>query len=520
MMPNWSIALIPLLPLIAALWISIGFIFAWNRGEKGEKETARISLFAISLSFLLVLGLDIAALMGELPKEVRLGTWLSSGKIQIHISFLLDTLSLTMATLVGFITLIVTKFSISYLHREAGFQRFFMMLSVFNAAMLLIVLAGNAALTFIAWEFAGVSSFLLIAYSWHRDVATSNALRVFVANRIGDAGFILGIAFSFFWLGTVEWSEMPTVIEKENIPNILVGLIILGFMIAAFAKSAQFPFSAWITRALEGPTPSSAVFYGSLMVHAGVYLLLRLEPLLSENTVLLIIIMLTGIITATYGYIVGLVQTDVKSSFMFSTLAQVGLMLIWIGNEWFTFTLIHLVLHAIWRAYQFLHAPSFMQQVQRPARPVPQWLNRKTWLYTAALQRFWLDSIADWLLTKPTRALAHEAQIFDEQVVDRLTGIQSHSNMLSTLSHWESQQQGKLILKNEVGLGNGLFGTLIQKSASAMHWFEEKLVLKGSGESLLKFTNYLGKHLENIDKLLMQPRYLIVLIMATFVVIL
>ena len=328
MMPNWSIPLIPLLPLIAALWISIGFIFGWNRGEKGEKETARVSLYAVTLSFLLVIGLDVAAVMGELPKDVRLGTWLSSGKIQIHISFLLDTLSLTMATLIGFITLIVTKFSINYLHREAGFQRFFMMLSVFNAAMLLVVLAGNAALTFIAWELAGVSSFLLIAYSWHRDVATGNAVRAFVTNRIGDAGFILGIAFSFFWLGTVEWSEMPKVIEKENISSIFVGVIIFGFMIAAFAKSAQFPFSAWITRALEGPTPSSAVFYGSLMVHAGVYLLLRLEPLLLADPALLIIIMLVGIITAAYGYIVGLVQTDVKSSFMFSTLAQVGLMLI------------------------------------------------------------------------------------------------------------------------------------------------------------------------------------------------
>ncbi|HIO92198.1 MAG TPA: hypothetical protein EYG68_05045 [Leucothrix mucor] len=519
-MPNWSIALIPLLPLMAALWIAIGFIFGWNRNEKGENETATVSLYAISISFLLIIALDVMAFMGELPRDVRLGTWLSSGKYQIHIGFLFDTLSLTMATLVGFITLIVTKFSINYLHREAGFQRFFMMLSVFNAAMIIIVLAGNAALTFIGWELAGVSSFLLIAYSWHRDVATGNAVRAFITNRIGDAGFILGIAFSFFWLGTVEWSEMPVVIEEKGISSIFVGVILFGFMIAAFAKSAQFPFSAWITRALEGPTPSSAVFYGSLMVHAGVYLLLRLEPLLMADPALLIIIMLVGIITAAYGYVVGLVQTDVKSSFMFSTLAQVGLMLVWIGNGWFTLALIHLVLHAIWRAYQFLHAPSFMQQVQRPARPVPQWLNRKTWLYTAALQRFWLDGISDWLLTKPTRALAHEAQIFDEQVVDRLTGIQSHSNMLSTLSHWEAQQQGKFELKDEVGTGNGLFGAFMQRSASAMHWFEEKLVLRGSGEGLLKLINYLGKYLENIDELLMQPRYLLVLIMATLVVIL
>ena len=520
-MPDWSITIPPLLPILGAFWIAIGFIFGWNRGEKGEKETARVSLFAITASFLIIIGFDIAALLGKLDSpNIIVGTWLSTGDYQTNISFLLDSLSLTMATLVSFISLIVTKFSINYLHREAGFQRFFIVLSVFNTAMLLIVLAGNAALTFIAWELAGVSSFLLIAYSWHRDVATANAVRAFVTNRIGDTGFVLGIAFSFFWLGTVEWSEMPSVIEKENISAIHVGVIIFGFMIAAFAKSAQFPFSAWITRALEGPTPSSAVFYGALMVHAGVYLLLRLQPLLESNPAILIIIMLVGIITAAYGYIVGLVQTDVKSSFMFSTLSQVGLMLVWIGNGWFTLALIHLVFHAIWRAYQFLHAPSFMQQVSRPARPVPQWLNRKTWLYTAALQRFWLDGISDWLLTKPTKTLAHEAQIFDEQVVDRLTGIQSHSNILSTLSHWEAQQQGKVVLKNEVGQGNGLFGSLMQSAASALHWFEERLVLKGSGEGLIKLIQYLGKYLENIDHLLMQPRYLLVLIMATFVVIL
>ncbi len=384
-MPNWSIIFIPLLPLLAAFWIAIGFIFGWNRGEKGEKETARVSLYAIGLSFLLVIGLDVMAIMGELPKTIIVGTWLSSGEYQTNISFLLDYLSLTMATLVGFITLIVTKFSINYLHREAGFQRFFMMLSVFNAAMLLIVLAGNAALTFIAWELAGVSSFLLIAYSWHRNVATTNAVRAFVTNRIGDMGFVLGIVFSFFWFGTVEWSDMQAIVAKGEISKIYVGVIVFGFMIAAFAKSAQFPFSAWISRALEGPTPSSAVFYGSLMVHAGVYLLLRLEPLLMYEPPLLIIIMIIGLITMSYAYIVGLVQTDVKSSFMFSTLAQVGLMLVWIGLGQFKLALVHLVLHAIWRAYQFLHAPSFMQQVSRPARPVPQWLSRKTWLYTAAL---------------------------------------------------------------------------------------------------------------------------------------
>ncbi len=509
------LALIPLLPLMAALWIAIGFIFSWNRLEAGEKQTSQVALGAISLSFLLVLVLDVYAIANGIPTEtLKLGQWLSSGQYHVDISFLVDYKSLVMATLIGFITLIVTRFSINYLHREAGFQRFFMMLSVFNAAMFIITFSGNAIFTFIGWEMAGVSSYLLIAYSWHRDVATNNATRAFVTNRIGDAGFLLGIAFSLFWLSTVDWLEMSYVITSK----IHIGIILFGFIIAALAKSAQFPFSAWITRALEGPTPSSAVFYGSIMVHAGVYLLLRAEPLLVQVPSLMIFVLLLGLITVIYAYIVGLVQTDVKSSFMFSTLAQVGLMMIWVGLGWFELALGHIVVHAVWRAYQFLHAPSFMQQVERPAPPVPKWLNKKTWLYTAALQRFWLDGISDWLLTKPTRKIANEVQIFDEQVVDRITGIPSHSNMLSTLSHWEAQQKGTFTVTNEVGVGRGFFGKALELFASMAQFLEEKLILKGSGEGLMTGMNFVGKYLELVDKLLTQPRYVLVLIMATFVV--
>ena len=511
------LALIPLLPLLAALWVAVSFIFFKNRGETGEKHISRIAVGAISLSFIFVLVLDVYSLINGIPnKTFVLGEWLSSGIIHININFLLDYKSLIMATLIGFITLIVTRFSVNYLHREAGFQRFFMMISVFNAAMFLIVLSGNAVLTFIGWEMAGVSSYLLIAYSWHRDVATGNATRAFVTNRIGDVGFVLGIVFSFFWLGSVDWQNMAFMVTSK----VHIGIILLGFMTAAFAKSAQIPFSAWITRALEGPTPSSAVFYGSIMVHSGVYLLIRIEPLLTQVPALMVFIILIGGITVAYAYIVGLVQTDVKSSFMFSTLAQVGLMMIWVGLGWFDLALGHIVVHAIWRAYQFLHAPSFMQQVERPAPPVPNWLNQKTWLYTAALQRFWLDGISDWLLTKPTQKIANEIQVFDEQVVDRITGIPSHSNMLSTLSHWEAQQQGSFTVKNEIGVGRGLFGKTLELFASASHFLEDRLILKGSGEGLMNGMNYIGKYLELVDKLLTQPRYVLVLIMATFVVVL
>ena len=515
-----AVVLIPILPLLAALAIALGFIFNWNREEAGEKETAVIAISTAILSFVLTLFLSMSALLNGQQGKIELGQWLLSGDFSVKVSFLLDHLSLTMAILIGFIMLIINRFSANYLHREAGFQRFFILLCVFHSAMLLIVLAGNAVLTFIGWELAGVSSYLLIAYSWDRETATRNAGRAFITNRIGDAGFLLGIVFCFYWLGTVEWDEMLTAMQSKAESPIFIGIIVAGFMMAAFAKSAQFPFSAWISRALEGPTPSSAVFYGSLMVHAGVYLLLRLEPLLQQVPFLMLGIIFIGVMTVIYSYFVGLVQTDIKSSFMFATLLQVGLMMIWIGLGLFTLALIHLVVHAIWRAYQFLHAPSFMQMVNRSARPVPIWLSDKEWLYSAALQRFWLDDIADWLLTRPIRALAHEAHAFDEQVIDRMTGMPSQSNMLSTLASWEAHQQGRFQLQSEVGIGRGLFGKTMQAIASILHWFEDNLVLKSSGDGLINGLDYLGYYIEKIDSLLSKPRYLLLLIMATFVIVL
>ncbi len=259
-------------------------------------------------------------------RHVVLLPWLHSGMYTASISFTLDALSLSMATLVGVITLLVTRFSVNYLHREAGFQRFFMVLAIFTAAMQLIALSGSALLAFVGWELAGASSYLLIGYNWQSRTATTNATRAFVTNRIGDAGFLLGMFMAFSLFRSTEWDVM--LVPQADKSSLLVGVAALGFMAAALVKSAQFPFSAWITRALEGPTPSSTVFYGSLMVHAGVYLLLRIHPLLEQAPCLQYLLLVVGILTVLYGWLGGLAQTDIKTSLMFSTLAQTGLMLV------------------------------------------------------------------------------------------------------------------------------------------------------------------------------------------------
>ncbi|MFA7239729.1 MAG: proton-conducting transporter membrane subunit [Sulfuricellaceae bacterium] len=505
--------LIPLLPLLAAAGIALRILGGWDKGDLAEPPSARIAIYCVGMALLLLLALDGMAFTGGAPGQVRSGVWLSSGDIVLPISFTLDALALSIATLVAFIATIVLVFSRSYLHREVGFHRFFLGMSLFVSGMLLIVLAGNVVLTFVGWELAGVSSWMLIGYAYERTTATANALRAIVTNRFGDAGFILGIALALIWLGSVEW---PDLLRAHQLGTLSAGLLALGFVVAALAKSAQAPFSPWIARALEGPTPSSAIFYGALMVHAGVYLLVRMEPLLRQAPALMSLIAALGLLTALYGYFSGLTQTDVKSALMFATTTQVGLMFLACGLGWFTLAAWHLGLHAGWRAYQFLASPSYMHLIGgAPTRVAPAWLRNRQRLYTAALQRFWLEALGDWLLVRPTQQMARDVRNLDDNVVSRLVGLPESAGVPAFLS-----ASGEEMNKNQVVRGSGLAGALLEWSALKLHHFEARLLFQSGDSRLNRMLTRIGAYLLAAEGLLSQPRYLLLLIMATLVVIL
>ena len=320
------------------------------------------------------------------------------------------------------------------------------------------------------------------------------------------------------WLHSLEWSVITA--PAQGVSSLMIGVMAMGFMLAALAKSAQFPFSAWITRAMEGPTPSSAVFYGSIMVHAGVYLLLRMSPLLEQIPTLKDLLWVCGGLTVVYGWLGGLVQTDIKTSLMFSVLAQVGLMLISIGLGWYDFALLHMVLHAIWRAYQFLYSPSFALVTQWQAAPLaPRWLRRYPRLYSAALQRFWLDALADWLLVKPTQALSQEAQVFDGQILDRLSGTPQVHGKVMSLAEMQAVQRGESRLQTDIGVGTGLFGKTLQGLAQQCEALEQHLVLHSHSDHAKAGWDWLGRYLDRAEHLLKQPRYLVLLVAVTLVVI-
>ncbi|MDP1653787.1 MAG: proton-conducting transporter membrane subunit [Rhodocyclaceae bacterium] len=505
----------PLLPLLAAFGIAAHILTGRASGDAAEAPTARLAEGAAWLALVLLLALDALALVEGAPGHFVLGTWFESGSFNIPISFMIDGLALSAATLVALIGAVSLHFSRNYLHREAGFHRFFMLMSLFLSGMLLIVLAGNVVLTFVGWELCGLTSFLLIGYAYERPVATGNALYAFLSNRIGDAGFVLGISLAAWWVGSVEWTGLAqwatgaAGTSTGGFDKVTARLLLFGFLLAAVIKSAQLPFAAWIARALEGPTPSSAIFYGALMVHAGVYLVIRLAPVLIQVPDIMVYLALIGGATALYGWLAGLVQTDVKSSLIFSTTLHVGLMFFTCGLGWFELAAWHMGMHAIWRAWQFLLAPSYMHSAEGPAGPAPRWLAGRQWLYTAALQRFWLENLARNILIRPCQAIGRDMRDFDDKVLSHLVGMP------------ERWRAGPLAENDQVVIrGHGLAGRLLYAIAEAFRHLESHLLMKRTGGSFSRLLQGLGKYLLLLESLIEQPRYLILVIVATFIVIL
>lgn len=504
-------------PLLAAFILVLAMMSGRCQGESSERFVSRLSLLSGMVALASVAWLFVSGLTGELVSDLPVVIkWFESGKISLRLMLDVDLLTTGIASLFAVLLLLVQRFSVNYLHREKGFARFFLVYNLFFAAMMLIVLSGNATTAFIGWELAGLSSYLLIGYSYERQTATENATRVLITNRLGDAGFILALVLAFFWVGSDSWKSF----EGAGLGGLQSGLMLAGLVLAALVKSAQFPFSAWIGRALEGPTPSSAIFYGSLMVHAGILLLLKVSPAIDASVTMQVILLVLGTLTVLYGWIGGFVQTDVKTAIIFSTLTQTGLMTVAIGLGWYELATVHMLAHAIWRAWQMLHAPAYLTLVNRAARPVPKWLQKRSGLFNAALQRFWLDHFTDMVVVRPTRLLAQDLNYFDESIISRMVGLPGQVDAISSLRDYEARKRG--ISNTEAGKkqGSGIFGVLLEKIANGLHWFEESLVLKGSGEGLVNVLQKLGRVLQRIDYLFSRPRYLWLIIILTLLVVL
>lgn len=515
------VVLIPLLPMLAAFFIGVGNLLGQITGEDGERTTSNIATLAISVSCGLALVLLGADLLGKNAGSISLGDWLSSDDFKISVVFITSGLNAILTALFAILLFIVTRFSINYMHREAGFHRFFFILSLFSAAMLMLVSSGNAVGTFVGWEIAGLCSYLLISYAYDRPIATINATRVFVTNRIGDAGFILGTGLSFYYAGTINWESLNGMVEQLTIPTATV--IALCFALAAFAKSAQLPFTPWLARAMEGPTPSSSVFYGAVMIHAGIFLVILLQPIFERAPLAMDVLVIIGLFTALYSFAVGLTQTDIKSSLCFSISGQLGLMFLECGLGYWELATWHLCAHATVRCYQVLTAPSLMHNVMgNPIKPIGRNYANLHWLYIASLQRFWLDPIADRTLVRPIEGLGQDLSHFDTYVIDRAMGAPaSPSRAISSLAQLEQKVLGASqpdYNVSQFGQGSGIAGKIFEWTANILGWFEERLVLKGIGMDIVEMGNKLGRAANTFERLLLKPRYLVLFVFIVLLI--
>jgi NADH-quinone oxidoreductase subunit L len=361
------------------------------------------------------------------------GAWSTSHEGGVSIQFLVDRLALSFAALSAAIAGVVSAFSSRYLHRESGYNRYFVLLAMFVTGMLLVALAGNVEVLFVGWEFVGLSSALLVAFFHERPAPVSNALRVFSVYRFSDAAMLSAAVLLHHIAGTDSLSMLfggaPAAALGLTGSNATIIAVLL--IVAVAGKSALLPFSSWLPRAMEGPTPSSAVYYGSLSIHAGCFLLLRSGPLLEQSTFARVLAGSLGAATAIFAGITTRVQSDVKSSLAYASLTQVGIIIVEIALGWYTIAFIHLAGHASFRLLQFLSAPNVLHDLhgmesnigERPS-PAHGYLETLTSLHVrrrlflVALERGFLDQILDRAIVTPFTGLAHKLTRLDRWLCD------------------------------------------------------------------------------------------------------
>ncbi|MFC1572260.1 NADH-quinone oxidoreductase subunit L [Candidatus Eisenbacteria bacterium] len=345
----WVVLLTPLLAAVLITLVTLRF----------RRLSAGLSIGACAISFLLSLPLVIAALKHPHGAAVRSSVpWINVGDLRIEMGATVDTLTAAMLLVVTFIGLLIHIYSVGYMHGEAGFSRYFAKLSLFMFSMLGIVLADNYVMIFVFWELVGLSSYLLIGYDYHRTAAANAGKKAFVVNRIGDFGFILGIVLLFYAAGSVNFQSIEESLAGGSLAAapLLAGALLV-FM-GALAKSAQFPLHVWLPDAMEGPTPVSALIHAATMVAAGVYLLARTFSLLAAAPDSMIIIAYIGGFTALFAATIAIVQSDIKRILAYSTLSQLGYMVMAIGLGSVTAGMFHLTTHAFFKALLFLGAGS------------------------------------------------------------------------------------------------------------------------------------------------------------------
>jgi NAD(P)H-quinone oxidoreductase subunit 5 len=384
-----------------------------------ERATCRLVQLVVLLGLVSATGvLAWMLISGSRRVPIELGNWVAIPDYHFTVTFEFDRLSVPFVILSYLLCGTISAFAGRYMHREPGFSRFYALFAAFLAGIVVASLAGTIETLFAGWELVGVSSALLVGFFQERPAPVRNGLAVWSVYRVSDAALLIAAILLHRLtgegdfdklMGVGPWPEGQAAVGAGQ--ALVVGLLLV---VAAAGKSALVPFSGWLPRAMEGPTPSSAVFYGALSVHLGAFLLLRASPLLDRSPWLGAVIVTWGLATAIFAALAGRAQTDVKSALAYSSLTQVGIIVAEIGLGLRYLALTHLLGHACLRTLQFVRAPTLLHDYHDLENAIGQHLPRLPgfwerhlapatgrWLYRFALERAYFDAALLTLVVRP-----------------------------------------------------------------------------------------------------------------------
>ncbi len=351
-----------LAPLVGSI---IAGVFGKTIGRSGAHW---VTIAGVGISFFLSFFAFWHIVIGAAPSfNGTIYTWASSAGLELSVGFLIDRLSVTMMVVVSFVSWMIHIYTIGYMHDDPGYQRFFSYISLFTFGMLMLVMANNFLQLFFGWEAVGLASYLLIGFWFKRESANQASLKAFLVNRVGDFGFLLGIAAIYMYFNTLDYAEVfqqaPNLAKKtvQIIPGAdwsLMSLICILLFIGAMGKSAQMPLHVWLPDSMEGPTPISALIHAATMVTAGIFMVARMSPLYEFSETALSLVLVIGAMTAFFTGLLGLVQNDIKRVIAYSTLSQLGYMTCALGVSAYAGAIFHLITHAFFKALLFLGAGS------------------------------------------------------------------------------------------------------------------------------------------------------------------
>lgn len=349
-------------PLLGS--VLVGLLGKWLSRSHAHLITIGGVLLSLFSSMLIFYQLYLT---GFVPQNFPVYEWATVGSFSLGIGFLVDSLTVTMMMVVTSVSLMVHVYTIGYMHDDPGYKRFFSYISLFTFAMLMLVMSNNFLQLFFGWEAVGLVSYLLIGFWYTRPTAIVANIKAFLVNRVGDFGFLLGIAAIAISTSSLDYSQVfvsapgltqSQLIITENIQISLITFICIALFVGAMGKSAQVPLHVWLPDSMEGPTPISALIHAATMVTAGIFMVARMSPLFELSETALQFIMFVGAITAFFMGLVATVQDDIKKVVAYSTLSQLGYMTVALGVSAYSLAIFHLYTHAFFKALLFLSAGS------------------------------------------------------------------------------------------------------------------------------------------------------------------